>query len=144
MYNVQGQFVGFQFLIKKLSLEKESTFLVVRLVEVSSILYVGLKYPIEFWPKYTVFICGTKNSDCDWVYILLFHKNGTGVAFDARDEPLYAFPLLVAECCNHEQKANYLSLKETQKKKYYHHKSFLRLFHEDNSVINLPSMKHPY
>ena len=53
-------------------------------MEVSSILYVGLKCPIECWPKSTVFICGTKNSDCDWVYILLFHKNGTGVAFDAR------------------------------------------------------------
>ena len=46
-------------------------------------------------------------------------------------EQFYTFPLLVAKCCNHEQKTNYLSLKETLKKKYYHHKSFLRLFHED-------------
>ena len=29
-------------------------------------------------------------------------------------EPLYTFPLLVAACCNHEQKTSYLSLTETE------------------------------
>ena len=47
-------------------------------------------------------------------------------------EPVYAFPLLIAESYNYEKKTNYLSLKETQKKKHYNHKSFLRLFQEDN------------
>ena len=44
--------------------------------------------------------------------------------------------IVIAECCNYEQKTNYLSLKETQKKKQYHHKLLLRLFHENNLFYN--------
>ena len=80
MHNLQGPFVGFQFLIKNLNSEKESTFLKVSGSEFHTI---GPKYLIEFWPKYIAFICGTTNSDCDRVCMLLFCKNRTDVVFDA-------------------------------------------------------------
>ena len=90
-------------------------------------LFVALK--IQIVTKFAYCICETEQM----LLLILDHK------------PLYTFPLLVAEFCNHEQKTNYLSLKETQKKKYYNPKSFLRLFHEDSySIIVLPSMKHQY
>ena len=43
---------------------------------------------IEFWPKHTVFICCTKNSDVDWVCILWFCENRTDVASNWNKEKL--------------------------------------------------------
>ena len=57
---------------------------------------------------------------------MLFQKSRTNAAFDVGNhEPLYTFPLLVTECCSHEQKPNHFSQQET-KKKYYHHKITLK------------------
>ena len=75
------QLIGFQFLIKNLKSEKESTFLK---VSGSEFHIIGPKYLIEFRPKYTIFNYGTKNSVCNHIYILLFCKNKTDVAFGAR------------------------------------------------------------
>ena len=151
MHNLQGHIVGFQFLIENLNSEKESAFLKVNGNEFH---IIGPKYFDQ--SMYTVSDCNgfrthhhlirkmTFVSDMirthSQVCILYLSAATEFVCcYFARTELILLlmldyepFPLLVAECCNHEQKINHLTLKETQKKKYYHHRSFLRLFHESN------------
>ena len=108
MHNLRGQFVGFKFLIKNLNSEKEPTF---HKVSGSEFHIIGPKYLIQFRPKYTLAEIVAEFAYC------YFAKTGLMLLLMPDHEPLYTFPLLVAECCNHEQKTTYFSLKENKRKR---------------------------
>ena len=125
MHNLQGQFDGFQFLIKDLNSTKDSTFRKAVGIEFH---IKGPKYFMEFLPKHTVFTCRTEKSNCDLVCLLLPRcKNKLNISVGARPFD-YTFPVQV-EYFYHGQKMAYFSPRECQTKTIFFITNFSSIKH---------------